>query len=628
MAAVGSARRGLIVASLFAICAGGALRAQSFSDQTAAAGLTFSSSVLADIPFGEHYAGGAVGDFNRDGAPDLILLGGGGVADALFINNRNGTFTDRAAEWGVNLIHRSRAASVGDYNADGWPDIYITSGGDLTGVDRPGEHVLYRNNGDGSFTDVANLAGVHFTTSKRTSTSSAWGDYDLDGDLDLMVMTWDFVAAANRLFRNNGNQTFTDVTSSVGIQSGWGFTPRFVDMTGDRYPELLLVSDFGDAEYYRNETTGSFTDQTGAAGTGLESNGMGTSIGDFNRDGLQDWYCTSIFRDDLSKVGNYLYINQGNGTFAALPSTAGIRDGGWGWGTETLDFDHDGFIDIAETNGWDDPEYFNEPSYLYRNNGDLTFTRSELPKNYEGRSLMTLDYDLDGDMDLLITAHSGPSTLWRNDLSGPGTNWLQVSLDSAGLPGLAPDGVGARVVAQTGVVTQYFYMSRGGTFLGQSQLVAHFGLADAAEVDQLTVEWPNGSSSVLTDLPVNHALTLTPSVAGSPGEARELRVAIDRQSGRIDLTYEPACDAVNHTLYYGDLDNMSGADWIGAICGRGRSGATSFHLDAIDRAYFVLVGNTGAVEGSYGLESDGVERTQDIGSAGCDLPQDLSANCD
>jgi hypothetical protein len=627
MSAMNLVRRSLIVGWLLMLCIAPAIRAQTFSDQSVASGLVFSSNVLADIPFGEHYAGGAVGDFNRDGAPDVILLGGGGVADALFINNGDGTFTNRAAQWGVDLVHRSRAASVGDYNADGWPDIYITSGGDLSGDDRPGEHVLYRNDGGTGFTDVADLAGVNFSTVKRTSTGSAWGDYDLDGDLDLMVMTWDFAGAANRLFRNNGDETFTDVTSLVGIQSGWGFTPRFVDMTGDRYPELLLVSDFGSAEYYLNGTTGGFTDQTGLAGTGLETNGMGTAIGDFNRDGHQDWYCTSIYRDDLSKDGNYLYVNQGDGTFAALPSTAGAQDGGWGWGVETLDFDHDGFIDIAETNGWDDAEYVNESSYLFRNNGDMTFTRSALPKNYEGRSLMTLDYDLDGDMDLLITAHSGPSKLWRNDLSGAGTHWLKVVLDSAQLPGLAPDGVGARVVAQTGVVSQYFYMSRGGTFLGQSQRVAHFGLADAADVDQLTVEWANGMSSVLTDLPANQSLSVTPSVAGSPGEVADLQVGIDRQSGRIDLSYSPSCDAVNHTLYYGDLDDVASDGWSGAICGRGRSGATSFHLDSVDRAFFVLVGNTGLVEGSYGLGSDGGERMQDVGSAGCDLPQDLTAIC-
>lgn len=459
--------------------------------------------MLGDIRTPGHYAGGSVGDFERDGAPDVFILGGGGVADALFING------------------------------DGWTDIYVVSGGDLSGPDRPGEHMLYRNEGDGSFSEVANSAGVNFTTTIRTTMSSAWGDYDLDGDLDLMVMTWSVSGAANRLFRNNGNETFSDVTSPAGINSGWGFTPRFVDMNGDRYPELLLVSDFGD------------------------------------------------------------------GSLTPLPHTAGVQDGGWGWGAETLDFDHDGFIDIAETNGRFDPEYSHESSHLYRSAGDMSFTRSELPKHFEGRALMTLDYDLDGDMDTLITMFNGSTQLWRNDLAAADTNWIEIELDTDARADLAPHGVGSRIQARTGGIVQTFYMSRGGTYLGQSERLVHFGLGAATSIDELTLKWSDGSTTVLSDLPANLQLTLTPTIPGVPGEASapddpadQLRVGRDHDRGLLTLHFAPACGAVNHTLYHGELAALPTGDYSGAICGLGNSG------------------------------------TAHVATAGCDLPQGLNSACD
>jgi hypothetical protein len=628
---------GLGGSALLAV-AGPAL-AQTFSDQTAASGLNFTTSVAPDIVIGEHYPGGAVGDFNRDGWPDLFLIGGGGagVPDALFINQGDGTFVNQAASWGVALVHRGRGAAVGDYDRNGWPDIYVTSGGDLSSIDRPGQHILYRNNGNGTFTNVATAAGVNWTSVKKLTTSATWGDYDLDGDLDLMVMTWDIPNDGNRLFRNNGNGTFTDVTVAAGVTSNvHGFASRFVDMNGDRWPELLLVADFGTSKVLKNNGNGTFTNVTPGSGTALESNGMGTCVGDFNRDGLQDWHVTSAYRDNpsLNKDGNYLYVNQGAHLYVALPHASGLQDGGWGWGSESIDFDHDGHIDVAETNGWDDAEYLNEPSYLYRNNGDMTFTRSDLPKNAEGRSLMTLDYDRDGDLDIVITCYNAPVMLWRNDVSGPGRNWLEVFLDTSAAPALAPEGLGARLTAQTGAITQHFYMSRGATYLGQSQNLAHFGLGSATDVDVLTVEWPDGTTTVWNDVPANQSITISPGTAGAPGEssdpelpADQMRASWNRVSGAIDVSYTPACGASNHTIYYGELAQVAGYGYSGAACGRGTSGTTSFVPGTLDAAFFVIVGNTGLLEGSYGRRSTGQERPQDTATPGCDLPQDLSTSC-
>ncbi len=630
----GATIRILVLCLLSALPAG----AQSFSDQTTAAGLNFTPSVTGPSTTNHrYYPGGAVGDFNRDGWPDLFLIGGNGVADALYINNGSGTFTDRASSWGVALLHRGRAASVGDFNRDGWQDIYITSGGDLTAADRSGQHILYRNSGNGTFTNVAVAAGVHFTSSSLTTTSSAWGDHDLDGDLDLFVMTWDPGNTGNRLFRNNGNETFTDVTVAAGIvQNLHGYAPRFVDMNGDRYPELLLVADHLTSKYYVNNGNGTFTNRTLTSGTGLDDNGMGTNVGDYNRDGQFDWYVTSIYRDDQSTGldGNYLYVNQGSNVFTPLPLSGGVKDGGFGWGTESLDFDHDGFIDIAETNGWVDLEYVNEPSYLFRNNGDMTFTRSSLPKTCEGKSLMTLDYDRDGDLDLVITCWNAAVRLWRNDVSGSNRNWLEIFLDTSPVAALAPDGIGSRITAATGIVSQYFTMSRGATYLGQSQLVAHFGLGSASDVDQLAIEWTNGTTTVWNDVPANQIITVSPSIAGASGESsspniasQAIRASLNRATGLIDVTYTPACNSSNHTIYYGDLSQVSSYNYSGAACGRGRSGSTSFNPGGLNRAFFLIVGNTGLVEGSYGRRSPGVERPEDTATLGCDLPQDLSAVC-
>jgi hypothetical protein len=185
-----------------------------FSDQTFDAGIDH-------FPFlagGNFFAGGAVADFNQDGWPDIFLLGGES-SDALYINNQDGTFSDRTANWGLGLIHRGHGAAAGDFDGDGWMDLYITSGGTTIDMDLPGQHLLYRNNGNGTFTDVAAAVGVKQTSATDTATASAaFGDFDLDGDLDLFVCTWDTDGRTdgNRLFRND-NGTFTDVTDDAGI---------------------------------------------------------------------------------------------------------------------------------------------------------------------------------------------------------------------------------------------------------------------------------------------------------------------------------------------------------------------------------------------------------------------------
>jgi hypothetical protein len=612
----------------------------AFSDQTVAAGLSFTPDSPGDMDHEAMYPGGSVADFNKDGWPDLFVLGCGNVADALFINNGNGTFTDEAAAWGLADTHRGRGTTVGDFNNDGWPDIFITSGGDMTGVDRFFQHRLYRNNGNGTFTDIAGTAGVTNTSAYYlTATGAAFGDYDLDGDLDLFVGGWENFACSsgpcdqNRMFKNNGDETFTDVTMTVGgdfFQID-GFSPRFVDMNGDHYPELLVAADFGTSRYYINDQDGTFTDAIATSGTGFDTNGMGSTVGDFNPDGLADWYVTSIHRDGMgAQDGNYLYINQGNHVYSVNPDISGAKDGGWGWGTEAVDFDHDGWIDLAETNGWYEPEFVGEQSYLFRNNGDLTFTEVQVGSGFDhtddGRSLLTLDYDRDGDMDIVITSWSAPLRLFRNDVTGSDAHWLEIRLNTDGDPVLAPEGYGSRVVITVSGVSQYFWINGGASYLGRSQPVAHFGLGTATIVDQLTVEWANGSTTVLTNVPADQILTIASAGSGSPPGEPTLQASYNKGTGEIDVDYTPGCDASDHTIYYGDLADVATYGYAGATCSAGISGSASFDPGPND-TFFLIVATSGAAEGSYGVDGNDVERPEDTLTPGCDLAQDLGATC-
>jgi hypothetical protein len=227
-----------------------------FSERTNDVGLG-AAHATTGFTNSQYAGGGAIGDFNRDGWTDVFVISGGigNVRDFLFINQGDGTFAERGLEWGLTALHRGKSACVGDFNGDGWQDIYVTSAGPI-GVNAPGHHKLYRNNGNGSFSNVASTAGVAFADpSAESAWTSTFGDYDLDGDLDLFV--GGFAGAPSNteqhLFRNSGDGTFTDVTQSIALLVGVGpvacLSARFADMDGDRYPELLLGGDFKGAGY-------------------------------------------------------------------------------------------------------------------------------------------------------------------------------------------------------------------------------------------------------------------------------------------------------------------------------------------------------------------------------------------
>ena len=486
-----------------------------FSNQTVSAGLggiTFVPGVYNHPT----YTGPVVcGDFDRDGWQDLYVPSGGGngLPDHLFINDGDGTFTDRASEWGLTQVHMGKGAAVGDFNGDGWLDIYVTSAGSgVTGT--PGNHRLYRNSGNGTFVNVAVSAGVNTTSDSEDGFGCCFGDYDLDGDLDLFVAGFASFNSGNRLFRNNGNETFTDITASIGLFSGIsgtsGFAPRLQDMDGDHYPELLLVADFGTSHYFRNNTDGTFTEMANSANTAQEENGMGQTVGDYDNDGLIDWYVTSIYRPNIGWTGNKLYINQGNHFYQEIADSAGLDDGGYGWGAISIDVDHDRFVDILETNGAGG-QFDNEQSYFWRNLGNGTYTEMALASGIVhdgfGRGILNFDSDNDGDQDVVIAGNNESLRYFRNDTATGNRHWIRIFIDTDGNPAVAADGIGAEIQVTTSSGTLHRWIDAGDNFSSQSEMSAHFGLGTDTQISEIRVIWPDGLEQSGSGFDVDQTIT-------------------------------------------------------------------------------------------------------------------------
>ena len=459
----------------------------SFQNQTGAIGLVGGQSPTM-VP-DSFLAGGTVGDFSGDGFQDIFVPGGGGQPDRLFINDGDGTFTESAAAWGIVGNHGGTAASAADYDGDGDVDLFVNS--------YQGNR-LYQNQG-GSFTNVAAAAGV----AGSGKWGAAFGDYDLDGDLDLAVVDWPN-ANANRLFSNDGDGTFTDVTAASGVTAALnsqptvvGFTVRFADMDGDRYPELLWVGDFGTSKYLRNNGNGTFTRVT--HGVGLDGTEMGHCVADFDRDGDFDWYVTTINT-------NNLYRNNGGHNYTDVSGPAGVQFTGWGWAAASADFDHDGRVDIAATSQ-------SSGQFLYRNVGaagtfNFSFWNVGFTSGVSGRGLATFDADNDGDQDLIVFPRSGSVQYFENNLSGTSAHWLKLNLSPGGATDIAPHGAGATVTLVSGGETQLSRVDLGSNYLSQSEIGVHFGVGAATTIDSVTINWANGMTTVLTDVAADQTLEI------------------------------------------------------------------------------------------------------------------------
>ncbi len=473
-----------------------------FSDQTTNAGVISMHAGSRN----SFIASGVVGDFNRDGFQDIYHPTGSNAADKLFINNGNGTFTDRTTDWGIDVTHFGTSAAVADYNNDGWLDIYVTGSG-LTNSPTINTR-LYRNTGNNSFIDVAVEAFASLcSTIKFSSFGGAFGDYDLDGDLDLVATMWGIGDGGNMLLANNGDGTFSDVTISAGLEAVntiEPFSPRLADMNCDRFPELIWIGDFGTSLYFINDGDGTFTEFTVGSGTSLGSTEMGQTVADFNHDGLFDLYVTTI-------SDNKLYINDGQHHYTDHAIGAGVVDTGWGWGTVGIDFDHDTRIDIITTS-------HRGGQFVHHNqsvNGNLQFAEVGntlgLISDIDGRGLANFDYDNDGDQDIIIFPQFDPIKLFRNDVQGnDDTHWLRVFLSTNGSTAFASNGIGATVKV---VIDSKTYMSRvdgGSNYLSQSELAAHFGIGSSKAINRIIVEWPYGTDTIVEDVAADQIVTITP----------------------------------------------------------------------------------------------------------------------
>ncbi len=484
-----------------------------FTDQTSAAGVTFTHSTgEPDIGEAEIMtAGVGVADFNRDGWLDLFVQGGLGQNSALFINNRDGTFADRATAWGIDLTGvEGSSVTIGDVDRNGYPDVYV---GSLNGRN----HLLL-NTGREWFIENAVDAGIDIQVGTFGATL---GDIDLDGDLDLYTTQWwQWSEDGCRLFVNDGTGTFADTTEAAGLliqTSGdyWAFSPTLVDLDGDRYPELVVAADFGTSRYFVNNTDGTFT-ALSDTGTCTDENGMGSAIADYDNDGDLDWFVTAIFDDDgtieggWGITGNRLYQNQGGHLYTDVTDLAGVRNGDWGWGASFADFNHDGCLDLVMTNGFvypsgtnPDPTFVDDPARLWISDGDLVngpgFTEVAAPCGLDhtasGKGLVTLDYDHDGDLDLVMTTNLGDLVLYRNETDPPGATWIE--LDLVPPPGNAPDGFGAVVRLTVGPDTLTRVIHGGMTYMSQEPQRLHFGFPIAPKIDEIRIEWPDGNETVL-----------------------------------------------------------------------------------------------------------------------------------
>ena len=424
--------------------------------------------------------------------------------------------TDVTEKAGVGDTGYGHGCAVGDYNNDGQLDIYVTN---------YGTNRLYRNNGDSTFTEVAESAGV---TEPRWSTSCAFADYDRDGNLDLYVVNYivfdinenpwcglkekgiraycepdNFIAQSDTLYRNNGDGTFTDVTQTAGIYNttGKGLGVVWADYNNDGAADIYVANDSTENLFYRNNGDGTFEEVGFMVGVALSENGapengMGTTFGDWNNDG---WFDLTV--TNYAQQTNTLYHNDADGFFTdatTTTKTAQLTYPYLGWATAFIDYDNDGYQDLFVANGHlheNLAELGQEGTYgqrnlLFRNNSNGTFT--EISETLgPGMKLTDVkaavrplqDYDLDGDIDIVVTNSNTAPRLLRND-GGNRKNWLQIRLTATNG---STDAIGARVKITTGKLIQTREIRSADGYLSQQDLTLHFGIGDYEQVDSIEV---------------------------------------------------------------------------------------------------------------------------------------------
>lgn len=519
-----------------------------FVDVTAGSGIDYELAfaplepgIMREITYG----GAAAGDYDGDGDIDLFVVRGNLMPNLLYENVGNLSFVDVAPAAGLaytrsateNYAHSG--PGFADMDGDGDLDLFL---GGLSGD----PSLIFENNGDKTFTDVTADAGIDGLRSKQ-NVSVAFGDYDLDGDIDLFVAHWenspvDETGDTGHLWRNDsdpGTIRFTSVSEQALISPSvlsffddtggsvrmidWTFTPTFARIDDDLYPDILSVADYNGTEVFMNNGDGTFTNATNPTII-TDDNGMGSAVGDYDDDGDLDWFVSSIYRQPMAEdssvspgpnsTGNRLYRNEG-GVFVDQTESSGVRNGGWGWAACMFDFENDGDLDIYHTNGWSADEAYGDfhldSSRAFVSVGAGRFENHAdqlgLDDTKDARGAVCADFDNDGDVDILQLHDAGglAATLWKND--GAVNNFLRVKL--AGLPPNT-EAAGARIKARIGSVTRMREITIGSNYIAQNPTVQIFGLGTAARVDELTIEWPDAESgpTVMTDVLANQTLTV------------------------------------------------------------------------------------------------------------------------
>ena len=471
----------------------------------------------------ENNNGVAVADYDGDNDLDIFVVAiakddssNSKTLSRLFRNDNDGSFTDVTSQAGlIDLFSQEEGfenfdglagfkygASWGDYNNDGFPDLFLTF---------LGKNQLWRNMGNGTFSNITEISGFGLTNGCG-NTCATWFDYDNDGFLDIYISDWQ-QCSSNSLFKNNGDETFSDVTASTNIQAVGNFasfTPIPFDFNDDGFMDLYVANDLNKRNdlFINNGTT--FSNQ--ASGYGLDSmaDDMGVTMGDYDNDGLFDIFITAINE-------NFLFTNNGGGTFTDLSIANSVNNTFWSWGARFADFDLDGFLDLVVANGYDFGVNSAEPNFYFRNGRGEGINKFldisvQLGLNEIGTSVEVndFDYDNDGDPDLMITNSDREIFFYENKLLNfddvsPAYNWFKLHLEGTVSN---RDAIGTTISLTTSNGTLKRYYSGVG-FLSQSLQAVHFGLDDATEIMELEIKWPSGLVETYNTISINIEIKAT-----------------------------------------------------------------------------------------------------------------------
>jgi len=482
-------------------------------------------------------AGCAFLDYDNDGWMDIYFVNSGPsdfftpttpLKNALYHNNHDGTFTDVTGEAGVAGGKFGMGVAAADFDGDGYVDLYVTN---------YGPNILYRNNGNGTFADVTDKAGV---AAPGWSTCATWFDFDNDGKLDLFVSSFVFYDKSqnplctdptlqrryycvprlfkptpSRLFHNNGNGTFTDVSRESGIADSQGksFGAVATDVNNDGLMDLFVANDTMPNFLFLNKGGGKFEEIGLAAGVaygeaGRPRSGMGVDAADYDGDGWQDLFVANIDHEFFSLYHNdkELIFTDQPGEIA--PSTHLLS----GWGLKFFDYDDDGDPDLFLVNGHPDDMIesriarvlYKEPLLLFENTGkgfkDVSATSGAVfSKLFSGRGMAVGDFDNDGDLDVLVS-NNGESPLLLRNQGGNKNNWIGLNLVATKSN---PAAVGATITWQAGGVKRTRLRTGGGSYLSAHDPREILGLGTATKIDSIEIRWPSGATDRLTNVPVN-----------------------------------------------------------------------------------------------------------------------------